>query len=174
MKDSVELCQRFGRARQENRSIVVLGERHDRSVRQLELVKARQEHLVQNFDPSTVRVQDDDLERSKQRQWEISAFRSTLKDEEYYKNNPVKALNEYAQKTKVDIDTVWEDQSGNEFRCRLTYKSVLRTLVSCGSQTSKKRAKGLAASVDPVAFGNYASWFLSGVAFYKIYEPPSF
>lgn len=142
MKDSVELCQRFGRARQEIRAIVVLDERHDRPVELLEMVKAKQENIVQNFDLNKVE-KDEEIERSKQKQLESKAYRTTLLKKDW--SNPVQALNEYEQKTKGNLDCTCHPRD-NGFHCKITYKSILRTLdTSVHWGTTKKEAKALAA-----------------------------
>jgi ERCC4-related helicase len=51
MKDSVELCQRFGRARTTDCAIVVMVERHDRPLEFLEKVRQDQDEIVQSYDP---------------------------------------------------------------------------------------------------------------------------
>ena len=63
LKDSVELCQRFGRARALKCSIVVLEERHDRPLVFLEQIRLHQDELVQTFTPSGQGNADNDLER---------------------------------------------------------------------------------------------------------------
>ena len=69
MKDSVELCQRFGRARQEDSSKVVMDERRDRGVTRLQQVKQRQNGIIQEFDPSKVsQSQKTDMAAQKSRE----------------------------------------------------------------------------------------------------------
>jgi len=52
IKDTVELSQRFGRARQENRRIVVMDQRWDRPIAALKEVKQHQDYQIESFTPS--------------------------------------------------------------------------------------------------------------------------
>ena len=144
MKDSVELCQRFGRARQEERSIVVLDERRDRPLELLQSIHCLQHEIVQRFDPKNIKY-DQEAEIAKQRQREASAYKSILVNRECYVSEPLKKLNEYTSKTKGNVDTLME-KTGNEFCCNLTYTNHLQESVNgSGMASSKQAAKSEAA-----------------------------
>jgi hypothetical protein len=64
MRDSVELCQRSGRARQLDSSIVLLDERPDRPLATLETARDLQDVIAGQYDPSTVSVTDNRSQRN--------------------------------------------------------------------------------------------------------------
>jgi ERCC4-related helicase len=138
MKDSVELCQRYGRARALESSIVILDERRDRPVELLERVRAIQDTIVNEFDPSTVGINVAE-ERQKQKGRERTAYQSVLCHEKCLKS-PVLALNEYKTKTRASLIEQWSD-CDRQFRCTLQYKSILRTLTESADGSSKQEAK---------------------------------
>lgn len=72
MKDSVELCQCFGRTRQENSLTVVMDERRDRPVKNLKEVQCRQDDIMETFAPSQAK-RDKASEKNAQRNRERGA-----------------------------------------------------------------------------------------------------
>lgn len=143
MKDAVEFCQRFGRARQGNRSIVVLDERHDRPVEMLRSIQLAQDNIVHAFDPNNV-VIDEEFERTKQKQREINAYKKILRDCNVYESEPLKKLNEYVKVTKATIENDMETNYG-QHSCELKYTSLLREANGSGLASRKKDAKNDAA-----------------------------
>eukprot|EP01082_Thalassiosira_pseudonana_P009278 g8229.t1 g8229 contig29:45842-48019(-) len=51
LKDTVELCQRFGRARQKTSCLTLMSERKDRPLTDLKDVKQHQDTIIKDFDP---------------------------------------------------------------------------------------------------------------------------
>ncbi|GKY94278.1 hypothetical protein MPSEU_000393600 [Mayamaea pseudoterrestris] len=142
MKDSVELCQRFGRARAHQSSIVILDERNDRPVVLLESVRNIQDTLVNEFDPVTIGINVAE-ERLRQKGREQGGYRSVLCHEKCVKT-PILALNEYKVKTKAYLTEQWSNCDCH-FRCNMEYKSILRTLNATGEGATKQGAKILCA-----------------------------
>eukprot|EP00934_Nitzschia_sp_Nitz4_P003036 Nitzschia sp. Nitz4//scaffold159_size51929//3928//5796//NITZ4_006871-RA/size51929-processed-gene-0.49-mRNA-1//-1//CDS//3329537550//3026//frame0 len=139
MKDSVELCQRSGRAREQDSSIVILDERPDRPLTVLESARTLQDTITEAYEPSHSAV-DQKAEEEKERQRERSARKGVLQDHKKCTNIPVQALNEYAKKTKALVLENYSVDWG-EFTCKLTYRSHLRRFEVEGRGASKKAAK---------------------------------
>ena len=142
LKDSVELCQRFGRARATDCSIVVMDERHDRPLAFLEQVRQEQDELVQNYDPAAQARADPEVERQRQANRERAAFQAVLADYIKCTDTPALALNEYVKKTKALLNVTMENDQNGKFICELTYASHLRRLVVRTAADTKKAAKG--------------------------------
>jgi superfamily II DNA/RNA helicase len=141
MKDSVELCQRYGRARAHESSIVILDERHDRPVTLLEDVRQMQDIIIEDFNPNNIGINISE-ERNRQKHREQVAYNSVLCNEKC-SASPVLALNEYKVKTKASLSEEWSSVSGG-FQCSLEYKSIIRTLQSSAIGDRKQEAKTLA------------------------------
>lgn len=137
MKSSVELCQRFGRARQDNSSTVVMEERKDRPVARLQEVKRRQDDIIVAFDPSKMYHADSDM--ATQKCYERSAF-SILANESRCLMIPIAALNEYITKTKASIEHKPSKNSW-KFHHEMGYKSIIRSESATATGHSKKEAK---------------------------------
>lgn len=140
MKDSVELCQRFGRARAHESSIIILDERDDRPVELLEKVLAVQDNIVDEFDPTFVGINMTE-ERRRQQDREERAYQSVLCHENRIKT-PVLALNEYRAKTKAVLTEQWDNRD-RMFQVTMQYKSIVRTLDATAHGSSKQEAKRL-------------------------------
>lgn len=137
LKDSVELAQRFGRARQAERRIVAMDERRDRPIARLEQVRREQDALIEVFQPDPA-LRDPEAEAEAQRSRERGA--SQLLDVKCNENNPLQTLNLYAKKTKaVTTEEVRKDQQG--FLYEWSYQTPLRQLRAEGRASSKKAAK---------------------------------
>lgn len=140
LKDSVELCQRFGRARHIDSSIVVLDERQDRPLGLLESVRELQDDIIQKYDPATIEI-DEGAENLKQenreRQAKVVLQGLSLVD-------ALASLNLYVKKTKADLVEDFGTENG-EAVCMLTYRSRLRSAKGNGRASSKKAAKRAAA-----------------------------
>jgi len=141
LKDSVELCQRFGRARQVESSIVVLEERHDRPVSNLETVRVLQDELVQDYNPSANDAASDGTERRRQTDRERSAFRSILENVSKCQMSPTAAMNDYVKKTKALKTVEYRRLQDGTFRCTMRYKSAIRSLKADATGTTKKIAE---------------------------------
>jgi hypothetical protein len=141
MKDSVELCQREGRARQTNCAFIVMEQRPDRPVSKLRKVKDCQDNIIRAFDPSHVEQQrEQDLQAQKHR--EASAHEILTRADANY----VFRLNMYRQKTKAHLEDFHSYTPAGKRVVTLKYSSVMRTSVEAeGVGLSKKEAKQAAA-----------------------------
>ena len=138
MKDSVELCQRYGRARAHDSAIVILDELDDRPVNMLERVRSVQDAIASAFDPANVGINNTE-ERQKQQDREQRAYQSVLCHEKCIKS-PTLSLNEYRVKTRGVLTEKWSEHD-RLFQCEMQYKSILRTLDAIARGTSKKEAR---------------------------------
>lgn len=157
LKDSVELCQRFGRARRSDSKIVVMAERADRPVTMLDRVREQQEELIGAFDPpGTVVKSAADLEKERAAQKCRERGAAALLSENSGKNGQQSVssrLNLYVRKTKAELEEkyVTSVENGTGIGCELRYKTVLRDLRVVGhavrgaGQDAKKEAKRAAA-----------------------------
>jgi len=134
IKDSVELAQRFGRARRAERRVVAMDERHDRPLQRLENVRREQDALIEKFEPrASPRNPAAELEAQQSR--ERGAVDVLQQDA-----NPVLALNLYVRKTKaVSEESCRKD--GASFVYMWTYQTSLRDIQAEGAATSKKAAR---------------------------------
>jgi Double-stranded RNA binding motif len=148
MKDSVELCQRFGRARQTDCSLVVLEERKDRPVQLLRHVESIQENIIGQFDPNKIdKKRYGDTATAAQRQREIQAAmvlqhdnNNLLKSSGNSSKSYVSVLNEYRQKTKANLGIKEEYTQLGTYIFHLTYSTPYRCLTSQGAGKNKKEA----------------------------------
>lgn len=142
LKNSVELCQRFGRARDQDSSIVLLEERPDRPLALLESVRSRQDTMVREFNPSESTV-DEGAEKKKQLDRERNAFNAVFLRSS---TSPVADVKQFVSKTKASLieDCV---RVGDTFKCIFKYRSILRTIVAEAEASNKKLAKKNCASV---------------------------
>lgn len=149
MKDSVELCQRSGRARQQDSSIVILDERPDRPLTALETARDLQDQVIATYDPATAPPANDRVERNKQQSREQSAYRSVFADPNHQSKlnaRPLHWLHLYTKKTKASLSEEPTAKHHNtKFVCTLTYRSVLRTIKVDDQDTNEKTAKNKAA-----------------------------
>ena len=168
IKDTVELCQRFGRARSHDRSIVILEERNDRRVGMLQTASSFQDQLIQAFDlasnenpghtttqqstggalvPTLVGAGSNKVaEQERQHQLERTAankFFATPRCQ----LNPLAVLNEYCQKTKADLQWTESPQSDGIFNATAIYRSVARNIQSQGTGVGKKAARAQASRI---------------------------
>lgn len=138
IKDSVELCQRSGRARHEESNIVILDERPDRPLGMLESVQALQDSMAQEYNPSSATSASSTLdEERKQRHREQLASRTVLQNTSKRAETPVAALNEYVKKTKAILQE--SCSRGPPFVYTMTYSSILRSIPSIQQQASSKK-----------------------------------
>lgn len=142
LKDTVELCQRFGRARQKTSSLTLMSERKDRPLSALKDVKTRQESIIKSFDPTHSQNMSTARQQSI-RDRERAAF-SVLKDTARCERSPLECLNMYCAKTKA-VAKVESMEKGldNIFRCRQVYSSPLskNDIVGNGEGNTKKQAE---------------------------------
>ena len=142
LKDSVELCQRSGRARQLDSSIVILDERHDRPYETLDMARELQDEIVEQYDPSTLVPRDVKGEQRQQQNREKTAFQAILKHPSMYQSHPLLRLNEYVKKTKASLSEEFSGPNNvGSFECPLTYRTILRTIQVNAQATKKKVAK---------------------------------
>mmetsp|Transcript_22513 Transcript_22513/g.55827 ORF Transcript_22513/g.55827 Transcript_22513/m.55827 type:complete len:185 (-) Transcript_22513:88-642(-) len=160
LKDSVELCQRFGRARQQDSAIVLLDERDDRPLGLLESVRQIQDDMAQDYVPSrsnlarntggtsaTVPAYSAPMpsnlagDRTMQRAREHIVYSTVLKDAEM-STTPLRVLNIYVQKMKATLtEEFLLTGSALLFSCVLRYRCGDRLIEAEGSGRSKKDAK---------------------------------
>ncbi|KAL7551208.1 hypothetical protein ACHAWF_014400 [Thalassiosira exigua] len=142
VKDTVELAQRFGRARQTTSSLTLMSERKDRPLSALKDVKMRQESIIKEFKPPkkvSLARQQSQIDR------ERAAF-SVLGDMNRCERSPLEVLNMYASKTKAAINTSpIESGPDKVFCCKISYSSLFRTVDGTGEGTTKQQAKNQAA-----------------------------
>ncbi len=146
LKDTVELCQRFGRARQKTSSLTLMSERKDRPLSVLKDVKTRQESIIKEFDPT----QNQNMSMARQqsiRDRERAAF-SILKDTAGCEQSPQECLNVYCAKTKAVLkNESLECGPDKIFRCKLLYSSLSKNnFVGSGEGNTKKQAQRQAAT----------------------------
>lgn len=147
LKNSVELCQRFGRARSAESSIVVLDERLDRPLEILETVHALQEQIVQEYEPQPFNSSDNQLdEMRRQQSREQTACQTVLSNAEMRQDAAsVTSLQLFVKKTKALFQE--ECRKHTPFYYTMSYSTVIRSISVVGSQaTSKKEARKLCAS----------------------------
>jgi hypothetical protein len=141
MKDSVELCQREGRARQRDCAFVVMEQRGDRPVEKLRRVQYCQEEIIENFDPqANQHSQEQNLQAQLQRE-AAAAHLLHMPDQHA---NAFSVLQMYRQRTKAHVE-----ESSQTENCwttvNLKYSSIRVTLETVASASSKKEAKRMAA-----------------------------
>jgi superfamily II DNA/RNA helicase len=142
MKDSVELCQRFGRARARECHIVVMDERKDRPVKFLENVRNLQHDIVRSYNPEICKARKTcPSEKQKHMDRERTGYLKVLCNLEKCLNSPTLAFHEYSKTTNASIDEKVYVESCGRFVCEITYSTTLRTLQVTGTATSKKGAK---------------------------------
>jgi ERCC4-related helicase len=142
MKDSVELCQRFGRARASECHIVVMDERNDRPVEFLQNVRNMQHDLVRSYNPDICKARKNcPIERQKQIDRDRSGNLKVLSNLEKCLNSPTAAFHEYSKVTKASIEEKMCVESCGKFLCKIKYSTILQTLQATATATSKKGAK---------------------------------
>lgn len=144
LKDTVELCQRFGRARAKTSSLSLMSERKDRPLATLKEVKKHQDTIIQDFKPSETKQQQ--ISRQQSQNDRERAASSVLQDIDRCKLSPLECLNMYAAKTKAVVDTEYIREGTNRsFDCRMKYTSINRSMVGVGNAVAKKKAQHQAA-----------------------------
>ena len=144
LKDTVELCQRFGRARAKTSSLSLMSERKDRPLATLKEVKKHQDTIIQDFKPSETKQQQ--ISRQQSQNDRERAASSVLQDIDRCELSPLECLNIYAAKTKAVVDTEYIREGTNRsFDCRMKYTSINRSVVGVGNAAAKKKAQHQAA-----------------------------
>lgn len=145
LKDTVELAQRFGRARHKTSSLTLMSERRDRPLSALRDVKRRQDCILKDFDPSKV----ENLARQQQslKDRHRAAF-SVLADVARCKSNPLEILNIYAAKTKA-VTNVEYFEAGLDrlFCCKMSFSNLLINVEGKGEGSTKKKSQNRAAAI---------------------------
>jgi len=145
IKDTVELSQRFGRARAMNSSLHLLSERKDRPLVALKDVKKRQDSIIHSFCP---RDEHSISSRSIQSQHDRErAAYALLKDRDRCNHSPLEVLHTYSSKTKAVVREDIIKRDGSVFHCSLIYASRSCNITGSGSGTTKKEAKRNSATV---------------------------
>ena len=144
LKDTVELAQRFGRARQITSSLTLMSERRDRPLSALRDVKRQQDSIIKDFDPS----KSENVARQQQsvKDRHRAAF-PVLLDTIRCESSPLEVLNMYAAKTKAvaKIDYI-ETGLDKIFRCKISFSNLLMTIEGRGEGISKKQSQHRAAA----------------------------
>lgn len=144
LKDTVELAQRFGRARQTTSSLTLMSERRDRPLPALRDVKRQQDSIIKDFDPS----KSENFARQQQslKDRHRAAF-SLLSDTVRCEASPLEVLNMYAAKTKAVAKTEYiEAGSDKIFRCKISFSNLLLTIEGKGEGNTKKQSQHQAAA----------------------------
>jgi ERCC4-related helicase len=143
MKDSVELCQRTGRARQKDCAIVIMAQRRDRPVSMLRKVQQYQEEIIKKFDPSTIIVRSakTDVQAQLQREAQASSLLNN------FGADSISILHQYRQKTKAHLDDNELYTQNNTYAIKLTYSTQYVSIDAEGNGISKKAAKQEAAKL---------------------------
>jgi superfamily II DNA/RNA helicase len=144
LKDAVELCQRTGRARDQDSSIVILDKRPDRPLAMLESVQIMQDTIVEAYVPSSVE-RNDATAQSRHLHREQSALRSILERHPRCPKHALKAINEYIAKTKAVLMDEYTIRGDGLFQCTMIFQSPLRSITVSEEHTSKKISKQLCA-----------------------------
>ena len=146
LKDTVELSQRFGRARQLKSSLTLMSERKDRPLTALKDVKMRQESIIKDFKPTdnkkfNLARQQSQVDR------ERAAF-SVLNDTVRCERSPLEVLHMYAAKTKATATIESMDLCPDKiFRCKTVYSSLNRVVDGVGEGSTKKQAQHRSARI---------------------------
>lgn len=144
LKDTVELAQRFGRARQITSSLTLMSERRDRPLSALRDVKRQQDSIIKDFDPS----KGENFARQQQsvRDRHRAAF-PVLLDTVRCESSPLEVLNMYAAKTKALAKTDYIEVGFDKiFRCKISFSNLLMTIEGRGEGNSKKLSQHRAAA----------------------------
>lgn len=144
LKDTVELCQRFGRARQKTSTLMLMSERKDRPLTVLKEVKKHQDSIIKDFKPTHSKQYQ--MSRQQSQNDRERAAASVLQNITRCEISPLECLNIYAAKTKAVADTEYiRATQDRTFECRIKYTSLNRTKVGKGEATTKKKAQHHAA-----------------------------
>lgn len=136
LKDSVELCQRFGRARSVERCIVVMDERKDRPISHLQMVQKQQNKLINDFTPGKNKVHDREAREKAQHSRERGAADILSKP-----TRPLHDLDLYRKKTKATLTESHKTNKSGLWTWGMHYVTVLRDLRAEGVGKNKKDAK---------------------------------
>jgi len=144
LKDTVELSQRFGRARQKDSSLTLMSERKDRPLSALKDVKVRQERIIKQYQPFAEKHISQARKQS-QADRERAAF-SVLAGIAKCELNALEVLKIYAAKTKAVVkETLMDLGPDKHFTCKYEYASLTRTVAGMGTETTKQQARNVAA-----------------------------
>ena len=139
IKDTVELAQRFGRARQKTSSLTLMSERKDRPLSVLKDVKTIQDSIINEFDPAASKKISLARQQSQNDRERASFY--ILCDKSKCERSPLEVLNMYAAKTKATASVEASTHgSDNIFHCKMVYRSLNRNVSGSGEGTTKKQA----------------------------------
>jgi ERCC4-related helicase len=137
LKDTVELAQRFGRARQAQRCIVVMDQRHDRPILRLVEARCEQDKMIADFTPAdTAR----DLAAEQQAQYNRERGAHAHLQGPVNPKNALAKLNLYVKKTKAHHTQDFR-KDGGDWVYISKYDSVLRSVIAEGRALSKATAR---------------------------------
>eukprot|EP00549_Striatella_unipunctata_P018607 CAMPEP_0118679996 /NCGR_PEP_ID=MMETSP0800-20121206/4102_1 /TAXON_ID=210618 ORGANISM="Striatella unipunctata, Strain CCMP2910" /NCGR_SAMPLE_ID=MMETSP0800 /ASSEMBLY_ACC=CAM_ASM_000638 /LENGTH=648 /DNA_ID=CAMNT_0006576061 /DNA_START=215 /DNA_END=2161 /DNA_ORIENTATION=+ len=150
LNNSVELCQRFGRARRGKRGLVLMAERPDRSLTMLESSLATQNEMMNNFGPQST---DNVNQQTKRRQIPkfhdqvLKAHHYLLSEWNEHGNEHMKMLNEYKQKSTATLGIEFHQSLEQNYRCTLdiSFDADAPRCAIIGEGRSKNEAKNAAA-----------------------------
>jgi ERCC4-related helicase len=117
VQHSVSFVQGRGRAREQESTLVVLAEREDRKVSDLQNVEQLQLRIVAGFKPSAPTAASEDKEKKAQRSRELNAW-------PYLEGKLDVQL--FTKKTKTTIVEQYKKNSNGHWCCDLSYTSCLR------------------------------------------------
>ena len=150
MVHSVSMVQGRGRARQADSHFVVMSERPDRTVRQLEEIEQLQSKLVHTFDSTKLSADQNKSLNNKLLAAQLSRERSArdvlTKSSTATAIEAVSLLDLYGKKTKASVEDTYAREGAAMWRCTLTYSSVLRSVHVSAVADDKKQAKRLASA----------------------------
>ena len=138
MNHAVSYVQGRGRARQENSSFVMLDERKDRPAEMLAQQELKQHSIASSFSPSAHVNEKEDMEAQRKRELNAAPFLTDANEQ-----SALSKLNTFCVKTKIPFQEKWECHPSK--RCKLVYKSCLRTTEAVAIGENKKVAKRRAA-----------------------------
>lgn len=139
LKDTVELAQRFGRARREDRKIVVMDQRPDRPISVLKEVKCIQDIQIEGFTPSA-ETRDINAEREAQANRELNA--RPLLHIQFNDSNVLQSLKEYVKKTKAtETEHSYKDKVADDWVHVWSYSTLLKEKTATAKGQSKHIAR---------------------------------
>lgn len=144
LKDTVELAQRFGRARHKESSLTLMTERRDRPLAALKDAKKLQDNIIKEFDP--VQTQKTLMSRQQSQMDRERAAAPLLTNRAKIERSPLESLNIYAAKTKAVLKTEsLAQRPDGTFCCKIEYVAMSRRIGGIGVAATKKRCKHEAA-----------------------------
>ena len=120
----------------------MLSERPDRPATLLAQQELEQHVIASSFKPASLQstlAADCAAQKSRER------AAAALLTQDVSEATALQVFHTYSKKTKADIEEEYT-QSGSVHRCKLTYRTILRTISATGEAADKKTAKKRAAA----------------------------